>query len=110
MGYLRCKMGKTDSVSSVMSGVANQYFQVLDTCFALHCGLSRNNAATKLGIGPEKDALEHWTLPSDIIQATGRQRGAEGVKPTRMEAFIKICIMVRSFVYENLNVVAQKIK
>ena len=28
MGYLRCKMGKTDSVSSVMSGVANQYFQV----------------------------------------------------------------------------------
>lgn len=27
MGYLRCKMGKTDSVSSVMSGVANQYLQ-----------------------------------------------------------------------------------
>jgi hypothetical protein len=25
----------------------------------------------------------------------GRQRGAEGAKPTRMEAFIKICIMVR---------------
>jgi hypothetical protein len=24
----------------------------------------------------------------------GRQRGAEGAKPTRMEAFIKICIMV----------------
>jgi hypothetical protein len=39
------------------------------------------------GRGGRQDAIEHWTLPSDIIQARGRQRGAEGVEPTMMEAF-----------------------
>ncbi len=47
------------------------------------------------GGGGREDAIEHWTLPPDIIQARGRQKGAEGAKPTRMEALIKICIMVR---------------
>ncbi len=41
-----------------------------------------------------EDAIEHWTLPSDIIQARDRKRGAEWVKPTMTEAFYKICFMV----------------
>ena len=28
LGYLRCKLGKTDSTATMLSGVANQYLQV----------------------------------------------------------------------------------
>jgi hypothetical protein len=75
MGYLRCKMGKTDSVSSVMSGVANQYFQVLHTCFSLHWGFSRNNAATELG--SRGRTRERCTRSFDLVEPQLHQKGRQ---------------------------------
>ncbi len=55
-------------------------------------------------------AIEHWTLPSDIIQARGWQRGAEGLDPNGWGGHIKICFMVNFVLYCKLICSALKKK
>ena len=36
LGYLRCRMGKTDNTANMLSGMANKYLQVEDIKHSLH--------------------------------------------------------------------------
>ncbi len=65
-----------------------------------YIGVGGGGRDSDMAGGGREDAIEHWTLPSDIIPVNGRQRGAEGVKPTMMEALLKNASWLMYYMYE----------
>ncbi len=61
-------------------------------CFSLHCGLSRNNAATELGVWPGKDVLEHWIWSNHSFNKRGSNWSIFSQDPLKLKSKLNLSI------------------
>ena len=86
LGYMRCKLGKTDSTATMLSGVANQYLQVEEVLLGVEIEYFHISAKN----GPECDG----TVP---VHTPDCQHGDESVVNSQWylcKFYLKLVVMI----------------